>query len=305
MKRAAIYSALFHVVILVLLTIGFFDPFRRTITLDQPMIIDFVSIAELSAAPEIAPIQNTQAEIKPEPKPEPEAAKPIPQPQPPEPTPPPPPPPQAEQPTPPAPEPEALPIPDPLAKPEPPKKKEEPKPKPVEKTEQKPKKEEEPTKKTMDLTLEKKKAVEKKDNEKVKKKVEDDFSKLMNDIKKDDSGSAPAKGKGAPADRIGPVLTASEVDAILQRIQRCWLVPAGARGVKDMVVDIEMNIAPDGTVTSASIVDRSRMSDPFYRAAAESAYRAVLDPRCNPLPIPKEKYEKYKNLTLGFNPKDM
>ncbi|PIR33794.1 MAG: energy transducer TonB, partial [Alphaproteobacteria bacterium CG11_big_fil_rev_8_21_14_0_20_44_7] len=48
-------------------------------------------------------------------------------------------------------------------------------------------------------------------------------------------------------------------------------------------------------------------SDDFYRVAAESARRAVLDPRCNPLREmpPMDKYEQWRELTLIFDPQDL
>ena len=45
--------------------------------------------------------------------------------------------------------------------------------------------------------------------------------------------------------------------------------------------------------------------DPDFRIAAENAHGAVLDPKCNPLPLPKEKFDEWKDLELTFNPKDM
>ena len=41
----------------------------------------------------------------------------------------------------------------------------------------------------------------------------------------------------------------------------------------------------------------------FYRAAAESAQRAVL--RASPLPVPPDKYETFRNLILSFSPREM
>jgi len=59
-------------------------------------------------------------------------------------------------------------------------------------------------------------------------------------------------------------------------------------------------------VRDARIVDQGRMStDSFFRAAAESAMRAVLNPRCNPLKLPREKYDVWKSFILNFNPKEM
>jgi hypothetical protein len=84
------------------------------------------------------------------------------------------------------------------------------------------------------------------------------------------------------------------------------LVPNGARGAKDLIVEIDMKIAQDGTVKAADVTEKGRyQSDPVFRSAADSARRAVLDPKCNPLPLSPEKYDQWKNLTMSFNPKDM
>lgn len=114
------------------------------------------------------------------------------------------------------------------------------------------------------------------------------------------------ENSGIKAEEVGEVLTATQIDLIRQTIRKCWHFPAGLKNAEDLIVDIEMELDPNGNVKKAKIVDTSRMnSDPDYRTAAENAYRAVLDPECNPLPLPKEKYEEWKNLELSFNPKEM
>lgn len=114
------------------------------------------------------------------------------------------------------------------------------------------------------------------------------------------------ENSGIKAEEVGEVLTATQIDLIRQTIRKCWHFPAGLKNAEDLIVDIEMELDQDGNVTKAKIVDTSRMNtDPDYRTAAENAYRAVLDPECNPLPLPKEKYEEWKNLELSFNPKEM
>ena len=56
----------------------------------------------------------------------------------------------------------------------------------------------------------------------------------------------------------------------------------------------------------ADVVDKGRMSsDRFYRAAAESALRAVQNTRCSPLKLPVDKYERWKEMTLRFDPSQM
>ncbi len=110
---------------------------------------------------------------------------------------------------------------------------------------------------------------------------------------------------GLNADEVGDTLTATQVDLIRETIRPCWHFPAGLKDADKLVVDIKMELDHDGYVKTANVVDKSRMaSDPGFRTAAESALRAVLDPVCNPLPLPKDKYNEWKDLELSFNPKD-
>ncbi len=112
--------------------------------------------------------------------------------------------------------------------------------------------------------------------------------------------------KVQPRPSVDQRMTVSELDAIRRQIEACWILPAGARDAENLVVDIRVVMNPDGTVRQASIIDRSRMAaDSFFRAAAESALRAVLNPRCNPLKLPPEKYKQWQTFTLSFNPRDM
>jgi hypothetical protein len=318
MQRPLTYSIILHLVVIIFLWVGFYNPFEKNLPSEQPLMIEFVQVAERSAAPSLAPevmhkpIQKAeppkpapppQPEDKPKnpepadvPPPElakpepvkPELAKPLPQPVP-EPTPV-----------------EADPIPDPAVKPKPPVKPAQEKPK-VQKAEITLEK-----KKTPDIKKDEKEIDKKKksssaspDDQDKKKKPAKSFDDILSENSTSDD-STPSSGRGSPASTIGPVLTASEIDAIRQRIYKCWIVPAGARGAKDMVVDIDLDVARDGTVTRADVVDKRRMAtDTHFRSAAESARRAVMDPRCNPLPIPPEKYDQFKHFTFGFNPKDM
>ena len=106
--------------------------------------------------------------------------------------------------------------------------------------------------------------------------------------------------------RLGSSLTMSERDSVRRQIEPCWNVPAGARDAENLVVDIRLRLNADGTVMTAEFVDRARAArDTFFRAAAESALRAVLNPSCSPLRLPPKKYEEWKNMVLSFNPSDL
>jgi hypothetical protein len=113
----------------------------------------------------------------------------------------------------------------------------------------------------------------------------------------------PAKKQVQNRAPLDAVATMSEIDAIRHKIEGCWAIPAGAREADKLVVSIRVWVNPDGTVRDARILDQARLSEAFFRKAAESALRAVLNPRCSPLPIPINKYEQFKEMVLDFNPK--
>lgn len=103
----------------------------------------------------------------------------------------------------------------------------------------------------------------------------------------------------------GQPLTLSEVDALRAQIQRCWIVQAGARYAEDLVVTLRVFLNSDGSLRSApQIVDDSRLAtDPYFRAAAESAVRAVL--KCEPFKMPVTKYDRWREIELTFDPREM
>ena len=220
---------------------------------------------------------------KPEP-PKPEPPKPEPKPEPPKPDPAPPPPKPAPEPT-PAPVPEPKPKP-PEPKPEPPKQK------PDEKVQKKPK--------------------------------DDDFFKSMDTALKDvDKKKPTSQPQAAPqpqtataakqtvnsalADSTGqPTMT--EKDFLRAQIERCWNFDPGARDAGSLVVKIRILINADGTVTQSTFEgDQGRYaSDPYYRAAADSARRSPLS--CSPLKSPPGRpdfYKSFPDITLNFDPRSL
>ena len=53
---------------------------------------------------------------------------------------------------------------------------------------------------------------------------------------------------------------------------------------------------------SVRIIDTNiSQSNPFYGPITESATRTLLNPECNPLKLPKDKYDLWKNLTIIFD----
>lgn len=155
---------------------------------------------------------------------------------------------------------------------------------------------------------------EKADKKKKAEEASADFSSILKnlvDVKETPDGKGDMKldevakqsGMQAP---LGQKLTISEEDALRQQLERCWNVPIGARDVENMVVEVHLAVNPDMTVRDARIVDLGRYnSDSFFRAAADSAIRAVRNPLCSPLALPPDKYEQWQSIVVSFNPKEM
>ena len=96
----------------------------------------------------------------------------------------------------------------------------------------------------------------------------------------------------------------SEQDAIREHVSRFWNVPIGARDAENLVVELRIQCDPDGTVRNVRLDNGARAaSDPMFRAAAESAMRAVR--MASPLPIPAGKADQFRDFILSFNPRQV
>ena len=101
-------------------------------------------------------------------------------------------------------------------------------------------------------------------------------------------------------------ITISEIDLVRRQIARCWNLQAGAKEAENLIIEISVAMNPDGTVRHARIQNTDRVAgDPFFRAAAESALRAVLNPRCQPFKLPRDRYDRWQTMALIFDPKEM
>ncbi len=66
-------------------------------------------------------------------------------------------------------------------------------------------------------------------------------------------------------------------------------------------VHIIVQLDKEGRPVSSEAEDTARYnSDPDYRAVADTALRAVRNPRCQPWPLPAGMYESWRKLTLTF-----
>jgi outer membrane biosynthesis protein TonB len=93
--------------------------------------------------------------------------------------------------------------------------------------------------------------------------------------------------------------TISELDILRTHVAQCWNVPYSANEM-NKIVKLKIFTNPDGSVVKVEILDVvSYQKDPIYRAAADSARRAVKD--CSPLPLPKNKYDIFKVFIYNFD----
>lgn len=308
LKKALYWVAGIHVAIIVVAAVGM--PFRKKEPFDltQAVAVDLIApTGEISAA---ANKSKSQEAFKPHAKPvetkKPPAAQPE---KPPSPT-------KSD-----AAKKEVTPVPPkPVEQPKPPEPKKE-EPKPVEKKEA-PAIEKKPEKKPVE-----KKPKPKPTPKPTPKKSRDDGTgseaeqKEFNSVLKNLLGDVDAKvDSGNPVDApydpntkaagtapvTSDVLALSEMDALKYQLAQCWNVPTGAMDAENLIVDVRIQVGPDRIVRAAEIVDQGRYnSDPFFRAAADSARRAVFNPRCTPLALPPDKYETWKDILIRFNPRDM
>ena len=109
----------------------------------------------------------------------------------------------------------------------------------------------------------------------------------------------------AAAPNLAAVVTASEVEGVRQKIRPCWNFTAGVRDQNSLVVTLTVQMSQDGTPVKAELRDTGRYNnDPTFRAAADAAYRAIMNPRCQPWPLSAEKYNAWRTITFNFDPRD-
>ncbi len=295
MRGAIGISVVFHLTLVTAAWTGLPVLFKATIQKESPIIVELVTIAEETRA-----VPETVRPEAPEPEPtKPKPAKAEPKP----------PPPPAAKPAPPAPEKVAALPPPPIPKPE--LKAVEPPPPPPEtraaleppapqlsRFNVRPRTKPEPPAKTPKFDASRIAVLIDKTRKEEAPEAEPEESKKF---------LQPPPIPESPVRRaaIGNQITLSEVDAIRHQIEKCWLVPAGARDARDLVITVQFSLKPDGSLKRQPVVlGRDRMDDGFFRTAAESALRAVQ--RCTPLKnLPTSKYGRWQDITLTFNPREM
>ena len=130
------------------------------------------------------------------------------------------------------------------------------------------------------------------------------IDKVKSETKVDNVEEDEKKNKNQELE-LDTKLTISELDMIRRQFISCWNVPSGAKNIENLQVTVKISLDEDGNVTNAELVKTKSFKNSFYRAAAESAMRAVRHPSCKKLKVPVKKYNVWKNITLNFDPSMM
>jgi len=118
-------------------------------------------------------------------------------------------------------------------------------------------------------------------------------------------GGAPHGGGNPNNSDATAQLTSAQRGAIGDQVRRCWTIDSAAENVQQMRVMLKVTTDASGTARLAQVAsaDQGRVAgDPVFRAFAERAVRAVLDPACSNLPLPKSMMGANQTFTFRFSP---
>jgi len=113
---------------------------------------------------------------------------------------------------------------------------------------------------------------------------------------------APQQGGGTPTGTAN--LSAGEKAGLADKISECWSVDGGAVGIQNVIVEFRVEVDAGGTVRNVR-PNGAVPTEPRARAVYEAARRALLDPKCNPLPLPRERLAALRDTVFRFNPRDL
>ena len=153
--------------------------------------------------------------------------------------------------------------------------------------------------------IKKPKEIKKPDPKKEEKKEPDyeAFASILKNLAPEEEQSDPEKTQQG---QVAETWTASELSAVSKQIGGCWNLLPGARDADLLTVELRIKVFPDRTVKSVDITDKFRYkNDPFFRAAADNAVRAIRNPACSPLNLPPNKYDLWKDMIFNFDPRGM
>ena len=137
-----------------------------------------------------------------------------------------------------------------------------------------------------------------------------DFAALLNKL----AAPSPAPKNAKLATRTvqgtgaANMATASLVDALRSQIGECWSPPVGAPNANDLVVKFLLRLNRNGTVGGLQLTPDTiarAASNPYTRAAAEAASRAIYECQKTGYRLPPERFSEWSDITLNMDPRQM
>ncbi|MBM3482681.1 MAG: hypothetical protein FJX66_05225 [Alphaproteobacteria bacterium] len=130
------------------------------------------------------------------------------------------------------------------------------------------------------------------------------LSELLDTIARAPDEAKPAEEQRAekPPAAFSGLLETTITGAIRSKVEEGWYVLAGVIDAENIVVELDLELALDGSVLEVQIADRARYnSDTAFRAVAESARRAVI--QASPFEILRQHadtYEVWRKIRMPF-----
>lgn len=149
----------------------------------------------------------------------------------------------------------------------------------------------------------------------------DELQTLLKNLARQREAQREKQRQHAPADRLAaaapeaaglsPIerrrIAADLAQQVKRQVTPCWSIPAGIKDAAQMRIGVRIYLNPDGSLRgNPRIEDQRRLDDDTgYRAVAESALRALRNPRCSPLRLPIKQYELWQEITFNFDPREL
>jgi hypothetical protein len=105
----------------------------------------------------------------------------------------------------------------------------------------------------------------------------------------------------------GPPLTAGEKDALRVAVQNCWNVGSLSSQALSTTVVVAVEMSEDGRPVNSSIrmLSASGGSGDAAKQAFEAARRAIIRCGSGGFDLPVEKYDRWRDIEMTFNPERM
>jgi hypothetical protein len=138
----------------------------------------------------------------------------------------------------------------------------------------------------------------------------DQVSALLNKLTAPAAAPSNAKVSNRTVKGVGAMnaMVADLQDALRSQVQQCWSPPIGAPHADELVVDFDLVLNQDGSVAQPPQLTANSQaaaaSDPYTRAAAEAARRAIYE--CAPYKLPADRYSQWHEINpFHFDPSQM